>query len=182
MNELKAIVDELETLSNKIDPRLIERTATRVSESSRVYVVGVGRVMLALQAFAKRLNHLGISTYCVGDINEPAFRPGDVLVIGSGSGVSRVPLVIGQLAKQLGGFVVYIGAAPESPIGSLADDIIAIPAPSKIAAGAVESIQPMTSLFEQALFIFLDSVVLHIWAGLDESARRVAESRHATLE
>ena len=43
-----------------------------ICDSEKVFVVGVGRVMLMLQAFAKRLNHLGITANYVGAIDEPA--------------------------------------------------------------------------------------------------------------
>ncbi len=148
----------------------------------RVFVVGVGRVLLSLQAFAKRLNHLGIEAYCVGDINEPALRPNDILLVGSGSGSSRIPLTIAEKADQLGAFIVHIGATEDSPMSKYSDLYINIPTASKTGPGAVSSVQPMTSLFEQSLYLFLDSVCFDIWSSLSDDARDIVVSSHANLE
>ena len=57
-----------------------------LTSAKRVFFVGVGRVLLSLEAIAKRYAHLGIDTVIVGQITEPAITKDDVLVVGSGSG------------------------------------------------------------------------------------------------
>lgn len=144
----------------------------------RVFLVGVGRVGLALQAFAKRLHHLGVDAWMVGAVNEPALEPGDLLVAGSGSGESLVPVAIARKAKSLGGRVLYLGASPASTIGNLADLALRVPGPTK--TGGTASRQPMASLFEQALLLVGDALCLCI------AGRRGADprsyGRHANLE
>ena len=42
-----------------------------LESAEKVFFVGVGRVMLSLQAIAKRLKHLGFDTYVVGETTDP---------------------------------------------------------------------------------------------------------------
>ena len=56
--------------------------------------------MLALQCVCKRFAHLGIKAHCVGEINEPAIKKDDLLIVGSGSGGSLFPLGIAKKARE----------------------------------------------------------------------------------
>ncbi len=125
----------------------------------RVFFVGVGRVLLSLEAFAKRLAHLGIETHIVGEITEPALREGDVLIVGSGSGESLFPKAIAQKAKSLGAKVVMIGSNAKSTIASISDLMVRVPTNTKMnCEDEIESKQVMTSLFEQFLLLYGDIV------------------------
>jgi len=147
-----------------------------------VFCVGVGRVLVALQAAVKRFNHLGISTYYVGQIDEPPITPKDLLIVASGSGESLYPVAISQKAMNLGARIVYIGSNPNSTIRKISDLFVRIPVPSKvIVENTVDSQQPMTSLFEQCLFLLGDVLALMIMEekrlGKDD-----LNHRHANLE
>lgn len=61
---------------------------TQITTAHRVFFVDVVRVLLALEALAKRLAHLGLKTTVVGAITEPAITAQDLLIVGSGSGES----------------------------------------------------------------------------------------------
>jgi 6-phospho-3-hexuloisomerase len=176
----RIILDEIDGALSAVDPSEIEAAIGALRGARRVFLVGVGRVSLALQAIAKRLNHLGIDAWMVGSINEPALEPGDLLVAGSGSGESLVPVAIARKAKDLGARILYLGASPASTIGRLADLAVRIPGPTKTAEGAHASRQPMASLFEQALLLVGDAICLLISrrAGTDPRSY----GRHANLE
>ena len=125
--------------------------------SDKVFFTGVGRVLLALQAICKRFNHLGVESYFVGEINEPAITSRDLLIVASGSGESIIPVEISKKAHGLGAKVALISANPDSTISKIADIFIRIPAPSKLGLKEeVKSDQPMTSLFEQSVFLYGD--------------------------
>ena len=94
--------------------------------AEKVFFVGVGRVMLALECIAKRYAHLGIHAVVVGEITEPAITPKDVLVVGSGSGETLFPLGIARKAHSIGAKVVHIGSNPKSSM--TAKTATAIPA------------------------------------------------------
>lgn len=146
----------LETMA-RVSPEVVEEYMTLVEGADRVFFVGVGRVLLSLQAIAKRYNHLGIKCAIVGDITEPAITDKDLLIIGSGSGNTMFPVGIGAKAKEIGAKVVHIGSNPQGKVGEYSDLFVQIPAASRYKlANEVESLQPMTSLFEQCLLLFGD--------------------------
>lgn len=129
----------------------------------RVFVVGVGRVLLMLQAFAKRLNHLGIDATYVGAIDEPAITKEDVLLVGSGSGESVFPLAIVKLAKQYQATIVHIGSNEHSSMAPYEDFFLRIPCKTKLdLADEIASCQPMSSLFEQSLLLLFDTIAMMI--------------------
>ena len=60
------VLSELKTSLDAIDPESVEKLIAAVEAADQVFFVGVGRVMLSLQAIAKRWAHLGIRTHLVG--------------------------------------------------------------------------------------------------------------------
>ena len=134
-----------------------EALITKILSANRVFFVGVGRVMLSLQAIAKRLAHLGIDTHVVGEITEPAIRVGDLLIAASGSGESIFPREIARKAKAIGAEVVMIGSNRDSTLASVADFMVRVPTNTKMKKpDEIPSEQIMTSLFEQFLLLYGD--------------------------
>ena len=132
-----------------------------ILKAEKVFFVGVGRGLLALQCIAKRYAHLGIRTVVVGEITEPAITDKDVLVVGSGSGETLFPAGIARKAKALGATVVHIGSNPRSGLRDVADVFVRIPVESRAKAeDEIHSKQPMTSLFEQSLLLFGDTTAM----------------------
>lgn len=157
------IVNECRTALRKVDPYSVMQLINAIQSADKVFFVGVGRVMLSLQAMAKRLAHLGISTFYVGQITEPAITDRDLLIIGSGSGESLIPVTIARKAKILGAKIAHIGSNPESSIKEVTDIFVRIPVRTKKELeDETNSKQPMTSLFEQSLFLLGDIVSMMI--------------------
>ena len=178
----KLILDECTEMLSRIDCNQTEQFIEMLCSARRVFFIGVGRVMLSLEAMAKRLAHLGIQTHVVGDINEPAFGVDDLLVVASGSGESIGPVAIAKKAKSIGGKIVHIGSNPTGTVAQLADLQVRIPAQTKLAlADEFQSNQAMTSLFEQTLLLYGDAVAAVIIdaKGLDIHA---LWDTHANLE
>jgi 6-phospho-3-hexuloisomerase len=176
------VLTEVARALGAVDPGQVEALVEAILRAGRVFVVGVGRVMLSLQAFAKRLNHLGIRVHCVGDINEPAITRDDLLIVGSCSGKSAVPVTIGQIAHRHGARIALIGSNLGSPLAPIADLFVRIPAHSRLELpDEIPSEQLMTSLFEQALLLLGDAIALMIARrqGLDPAT---LWQYHANLE
>lgn len=151
------VLHETEEALHAVDPEAVETYLSLLEGAEKVFFVGVGRVLLSLEAIAKRYNHLGIHTVVVGQITEPAITPKDVLVVGSGSGNTLFPSGIARKAKQLGATVIHIGSNPDSGLKDVADLFLRIPVASRAKApDEVQSVQPMTSLFEQSLLLLGD--------------------------
>ncbi|MFC3747733.1 6-phospho-3-hexuloisomerase [Paenibacillus sp. GCM10012306] len=159
----KAIANELSETLNSIEPQQVEALAAAIKKADKVFFVGVGRVLLSLKSIAKRLAHLGVNTYVVGQITEPAITEKDLLIVGSGSGETAFPLIIAKKAKQFKATVAHIGANPQSSMREYADVFVRIPVSTKLnLPGEIPSIQPMTSLFEQSLLLLGDTISLMI--------------------
>ena len=136
------VLDECRQALGKVDEGQVKEFISLVYSSEKVFFIGVGRVLLSLEAFAKRLAHLGIDAVVVGEITEPAFTDKDLLVVGSGSGESLFPV-----------------ANENSSMKEVTDLMVRIPVRTKLyKEDEISSEQPMSSLFEQALLLFGDSV------------------------
>lgn len=158
--DTKALVlDEVAAALGAVDSESIEQLIEAVLGARKVFFVGVGRVLLSLEAMAKRWAHLGIDTHVVGEITEPAITAADLLIVGSGSGTTLFPAGIAQKAYALGAKVVHIGSNPNSPLRDIVAFMVRIPVRTKnYLADEIESAQPMTSLFEQSLLLLGDVV------------------------
>lgn len=178
----KAVLKELDTALGSVDPEAVEKLVDAILEADQVFFVGVGRVLLSLQSITKRLAHLGIRTHYVGEITEPAITKEDLLIVGSGSGSTLFPLGIAKKAKAAGARVVHIGSDPGSGMKAVAEFMVRIPVRTKnYLEDEIDSIQPMTSLFEQSLLILGDTIAKMI-IDRQEMDMRSLWKYHANLE
>lgn len=153
------VLDELYTSLGAIREEEVEQLIDIVLSARKVFFVGVGRVLLSLQAMAKRWAHLGIDTHYVGEITEPAITKDDVLIVGSGSGTTLFPAGIAKKAHEIGAKVVHIGSNPNSDLKDIVCLMVRIPVRTKYyLEDEIDSKQPMTSLFEQTLLLLGDIV------------------------
>lgn len=157
------VIEELSGTTSRVEESQVNQLINLIENADKVFFVGVGRVLLSLEAIAKRLAHLGIDCYVVGQITEPAITENDLLIVGSGSGESIFPVSIVKKAKAFGAKVAHIGANPDCTISEYSDVFVRIPTASKLVSpDQVTSKQPMTSLFEQTLLLLGDTIALMI--------------------
>jgi 6-phospho-3-hexuloisomerase len=174
------VLDEVSrtlSLISETDARAFCRELGRVRRRT-VYITGVGRSGLVVHAFGQRLMHLGFDVHLAQEVTAPAIRRGDLLVACSGTGTTLLPLYMARKARKIGARVVALTANPKSPLAKLSHLLIKIPAPLERGQGTR---QPARSLFEQTLFLFLDSVVLTAMHELRIPGGRLGR-RHANLE
>ena len=180
---LNALLDELKHTLGQIDDDRAADLVDAILSARRVFVAGAGRSGLMVRAFAMRLMHLGLETHVVGETTAPSIGSGDLLLIGSGSGSTASLVVNAEKAQALGAKLALVTIDPNSPIGQLADVVVAVPAPTpKIKQDlGFSSVQPMGSLFEQSLMLTLDALLL---ALMEKSGAKVEDmfARHANLE
>ena len=179
----KLILDEIKNALEAVDVVSVKRFVDDLSEAHRVFCIGVGRVMISLEAFVKRLSHLGISAHCVGDITEPAITAEDILVVGSGRGESIIPVAIARKAREIGvRKIIHIGSNPKGEMSRYADYMIRIPVRTKLyLLDEIDTEQIMTSLFEQSLLI-LGDVIAKIIVDEKNIDLRGVWKYHANLE
>ncbi|MGT2463713.1 6-phospho-3-hexuloisomerase [Sinomonas atrocyanea] len=179
---LTMIARELEPVLARIDRDELEGTVRALEEAPRVFVTGEGRSGLMAKAFAMRLMHLGLTSYVVGETTTPAVGPGDLLVAVSGSGTTGHTVQIAQSAAGAGARVHAVTSDPDSPLGRLGAARLVLPAATKHRRpGEPPSIQPLSSLFDQATHLTLDAVCL-ILAERRQVDNAAAKAAHANTE
>lgn len=177
------VLQELQTVFANVKEEEVLALTAAICEAESVFVVGVGRVLLMLQAFVKRLNHLGIEATYVGAVDEPAITENDLLIVGSGSGESAVPLAIVKIARTHHARIAHIGSNASSSMTPYEDLFIRIPCSTKLnLQDEIESQQVMSSLFEQSLLLLADMVALLIVDKKQITDLHALWKKHANLE
>jgi 6-phospho-3-hexuloisomerase len=182
------IIREIGETLDKVPLDAVEALSTRILQHPRIFVAGAGRSSLMVKAFCMRLMHLGLITYMVGETVTPSIDAGDLLLIGSGSGETASLVSIANKACQMGASVALITIYPDSAIGRIADQIVEIKASTPKQTGIMNkeavqpvSVQPMGSLYEQCMLLFLDAVVMDIMREIRISPD-IMFQHHANLE
>jgi 6-phospho-3-hexuloisomerase len=177
------ILAEIHRALEAVEEAQVEALVDALLAAEKVFLTGVGRVALSLQAMVKRLNHLEVPAWFVGDLSEPAITEKDLLLVGSGSGESVVPVAIAGVAKKHGARIAHIGSNPESSLRPLADVFVRLPVPTRLRrSDEIPSQQIMTSLFEQALYVLADAVSLIILERKGITDLSALWQHHANLE
>jgi 6-phospho-3-hexuloisomerase len=174
-------LDELAGLLEGASPVTGDHLGEKLLTAERVFVVGQGRSGLVLRMFAMRLMQLGSETYVVGDATTPAIRPGDLLVVLSGSGETEGVVRVARQAKACQAQLAAITSQPKSSLARLADHLTILPGETIKISAQVSSRLPLATALEQAALLFLDCVVawLATQKGQDNAAMM---ARHANLE
>lgn len=176
------ILKEVTSVLSKITERQTSQFASEIARAKRIYITGQGRSGLVVKAFGQRLMHLGYTVHLADEITAPAISRGDILVACSGTGTTKLTLYMARKARQIGARSIVLTADARSALAREARQLIAIPVrvnPSQ--RKGVRSRQPVRSLFEQALFIYLDSVVIALMNTLGIRRERL-NRRHGNLE
>ncbi len=177
----QVIASEISGVIAAVDEAQIETLVDAIVDAAKVFVYGAGRSGMMMKAFAMRLGHLGLNAWVVGETTTPAIGPGDLLVVGSGSGQTRITLAIVEAARQRGAKTACITAHPESPIGRASDIVVVIPAPVTKIDRDSPSVQPPGSLFEQCLLVLGDGMVMRLMRRLGTTEEEM-RARHTKLE
>ncbi|NGZ73955.1 6-phospho-3-hexuloisomerase [Saccharibacillus alkalitolerans] len=177
-----AIAAELTEAVRGIDPAQAEAFAEALDGAANVFTAGAGRSGLMGKALAMRLMHSGSAAHVVGETTTPGIGPGDLLVIGSGSGETRTLVPMAEKARELGADVAVVTLKPDSTLARLATLVVRLPGASKSRDGDnYATIQPMGSLFEQTLLLFYDASVLRLMQRRELDTNRMY-GKHANLE
>ncbi|SMG49254.1 6-phospho-3-hexuloisomerase [Cedecea sp. NFIX57] len=174
MTNLAKIVKEITALQQAIDETQLQALVEEIKPASHIFLAGAGRSGLMINAFANRLMHLGFSVSVIGEISSPHSKPGDLMIVGSGSGETQRLVNQAKIARQNQVRLALITCSAGSTLEQLADCVVTLPA----GAG---SEQPMGTLFEQASLLVYDSIVLTLMNDLGESGPGM-KRRHADIE
>ncbi|KHJ65688.1 6-phospho 3-hexuloisomerase [Pantoea rodasii] len=178
-----SILRELEQNALKMDNSQALKLIAQIRQARHIFLQGAGRSGIAIRAFANRLLHLGFSVSVVGEISSPHTKPGDLLIIGSGSGETGSLKTLAQKAVESGVEVALVTMKKDSTIGKLARCVLVLPGTVKTENDRElgQFSQPMGSAFEQLCFITYDALVLELMNQLGETSESMFK-RHADFE
>ena len=164
------VLAEIDEVLSSIDESKLEAMVEALTKNKELKVLGysAGRMGSGLKAFIMRLNHLGIKASFFGDNYVPPMNADDVFICCSNSGTTKSVVNILEIFKaKAGGTVISFVGNENSKMAELSDIVIKFKTcngglnsaddPSKI-----NSIQPMTTLTEQAMFVLFDLIVMMI--------------------
>ena len=180
---VETILDENRDLLAKVPREPVERFLQGLSQAERIFCAAQGRSGYTLRCFCMRLMHLGYRAYFVGETITPAIGRGDILVALSGSGQTTLTHELIKLAQQHGATTYGIIGVEDSPAARTLNHAICLPGEGSKESypDYSESIQPPGSLFEQAAFVLLETIVVTLYQK-QGSDRRALWDRHTNLE
>ena len=162
-----------ELLKRVAPPQFAELFAEFADPHRRWFFSGQGRSGLAAQMAAMRFMHLGYEVHFVGEVTAPPVRPGDSLLVISGSGETFVSVGLARIAKAEGARIVALTHEPVSALATIADTVLTVPVDQTQQFGG--------SLFEQSCIVLLDGVALGLAREIP-GAHEIMLSRHTNMQ
>ncbi|MBI4244589.1 MAG: SIS domain-containing protein [Planctomycetes bacterium] len=185
----RIIAGEISAVLKKTNENAVEKFIKRLKGAKKIYIAGVGRSGLIIKAFGQRLMHLGFDVHLADEITAPAITKEDLLICCSATGKTQLILFMAKKARMLGSYVVTFTATKRSSLVKYSNQVILIPSSIETQKGVtlakskarVRTIQPARSLFEQAMFLLFDAVIMRLLEVLRVTPSKVTK-RHANLE
>jgi 6-phospho-3-hexuloisomerase len=180
---LALVAEEVTDVLRRVDEDSVTKLVDGIVRAEKIFLFGQGRTGYVTRAFAVRLMHLGLNVHFVGDTTAPSIAPKDLCLVNSGTGETRFSFHAMEAAREAGATTATMTAHPQARISKMADIVVIIPAPTKGETfGPRKSRQPAGSLFEQALFVLLEAVVLVLMDRLGPASREDMLKRHTNIE
>jgi 6-phospho-3-hexuloisomerase len=176
-------LEELGGVFAKINDADVEAALDMLAKAKRIVVFGGGRERLQIMGFAMRLYHMGLAVAVEGDMTTPPVGGGDLFVVTVGPGEISTALALLGVAKQAGASILVLTAQPKGRAAAYADHVLAIPAQTMAddQGDRKSSVLPMGSLYEGALFVLFEVMVLKLRDKLRISPE-VMRANHTNLE
>jgi 6-phospho-3-hexuloisomerase len=178
---MREAASQLAEVAHRMDDAALEPVITAVAGARRVMLYGCGREGLMMRALAMRLHHLGLDVSVQGDMTAFPLGPGDLFLCAAGPGALPTASVLCDVAKLAGARVIVVTAEPAGATATLADDLLVIPAQTMASEVNGASVLPMGSLFEGAMFLVFEVLVLRLRDALGETPESM-RARHTNME
>ena len=154
---------ELADVFKRLDDSAVDRAVDMIAAAKTTVVFGGGRERLQIMGFAMRLFHMGLPVAVEGDMTTPPVGKGDLFIVTCGPGEISTALALLDVARKAGATVLLITAQPQGRAAAYADFVLTIPAQTMADdQGDRVSILPMGSLYEGALFVLFEVMVLKL--------------------
>lgn len=175
-------LEELGSCLERVSATEFDTAVAEISAARRIVLYGVGREGLQIKGLAMRLYHLGLKASVVGDMATPPLETGDLLIVSAGPGDFSTVSALMQVARQAGARVALVTAEPAGAAAKLAHTVLVVPAQTMANdEGQGVSVLPMGSLYEGALYILFELIILALRDGLGVSASAM-RAKHTNLE
>ncbi len=181
MNPLLLALRELEKVALGLDDAAIEDACQAIANARCIVAYGCGREGLMLRALVMRLHHLGLNVAMQGDMAAMPLGPGDLFLCSAGPGELSTVSALMLVAQRDGARVLMVTAEPDKPSPQRADQLLILPAQSMARDQGGTSTLPMGSLFEGALFLVFEVMVLRLAKILNQSPEAM-RARHTNME
>lgn len=157
-------LSELQAVFGRVDDDAVDKALDMIAQARTTVVFGGGRERLQIMGFAMRLYHMGLGIAVEGDMTTPPVGPGDLFIVTVGPGEISTALALLGVAKAAGATILVLTAQPNGRAAAYADFVLTIPAQTMAddQGKAKTSVLPMGSLYEGALFILFEIMVLKL--------------------
>ena len=181
-NYTEKILSELYTFLEGVKGTEYNDICEAIENANHIFLAGIGRTGYIMRCFAMRLAQLGFRVYWIGDSNTCSARVGDLLILGSGSGETEGLINYIKKAVSLKMKKIVFTTNPQSTLAGHADVLKVLKADTKYQTiRNKKSVQPMGSLFEEALLITLEAIVLDLMER-NHITEEYIQKKHANLE
>ena len=180
MDLKKEILSEITQVIEAVEDEQVNGVLKKMTKSNRIFVVGEGRSGLQGKAFAMRLMHLGFTSFVVGETITPSIQEKDLLVAISGSGKTTNVLDVVKKAKKINVEVIGISSTKDSKLAGLASFHLLVPGATKNSENN-QSIQLLSTLFDQSVHIVLDYICL-LLSRQEKISNQDANEKHSNIE
>jgi len=179
---VEAILEENRNLLARVSKEKIDHPIEEFDKGGRIFCAAQGRSGYVLRYFCTRLMQFGYSAFFVGETITPRINKGDMLLVVSGSGQTILTQEWVRIAQEEGATTFGVIGVEDSPIGRALDYAISLPAGSKLEPSKESrSSQLPGALFEQATFVFLETIVLALYQRQGSDPQTILD-RHANIE
>ena len=179
----KSALSELQGVFDKIDDAAVDTALDMIAKAKTTVVFGGGREKLQIMGFAMRLYHMGLKVAVEGDMTTPPVGKGDLFMITCGPGEISTALALLDVAKKAGARILVLTAQPKGRAAAFADFVLTIPAQTMAddQGSKKSSVLPMGSLYEGALFVLFEVMILKLRDKLKIDPE-VMRANHTNLE
>jgi 6-phospho-3-hexuloisomerase len=156
---MASIIDDILAIRAQIENREnILKVCEKIKSARFCVCAGTGRTGLVMKAFAQRLSQLKFNAYDISDSNLPNVSSKDLLICASFRGENPIVLDYIDIAIKNNVSVVYITEHPQKLPHEVLQLSFGIP-------NEIANKYFFGSIFEIALWIFLDLVVKEVSEG-----------------
>jgi 6-phospho-3-hexuloisomerase len=176
-------LSELSSVFDKLSDVDVDKAIDIIANAKTIVVFGGGRERLQIMGFAMRLYHMGLAVAVEGDMTTPPVGANDLFIVTVGPGEISTALALLDVAKRAGATILVLTAQPKGRAAAYADFVLTIPAQTMAddQGEKKSSVLPMGSLYEGALFVLFEVMILKLRDRLKVNPE-IMRSNHTNLE